>query len=97
MANATPPDTERSRPRRATSTSPVQKSTEQVRQGRAGWRVLIILVVSLALLTIAYFVIHGYYAGTPHQDVRVSPRPIFAATTPVETPTIAPAMISLNQ
>jgi hypothetical protein len=58
MANATPPDTERSSPRGAAGTPPIEKSTVEVRQGRRGRRVLIILAVSLALLAIAHFVLY---------------------------------------
>ena len=36
MANATPPNTERSRPRGAGGAPPIQKSTVEVRQGRRG-------------------------------------------------------------
>ena len=60
----------------------IEKSAVEARQGRPGVRVLIILMVSLALLGIAYFVIHGYYAGTPHQTVSASPRPVLAAAAP---------------
>ncbi len=97
MANDTPPDTERSRVRGRAGAEPIKKSTVEARQGRGGWRLVIILAISLALLGLAYFVLHGYYAGTPHQNVSASPRPILTATTPVDTPTIAPAIMSLSQ
>jgi len=66
MANATPPNMDRSRARDDGGQPPIEKSTVEARQGRPGVRVLVILGVSLALLGIAYFVIHGYFAGTPH-------------------------------
>jgi hypothetical protein len=97
MAKATPPNAEKVRADAGAGGEPIKKSTVEARQGRRGGRVLIILAVSLALLGLAYFVLHGYYAGTPHQNVSVPPRPILAATTPVATPTIAPAMMSLSQ
>ena len=95
MANATPPHPERSRPRGATGAPPIKKSTVEVRQGRSGRRVLIILAVSLALLAFAYFVLYFYYPRPTHQTMLS--RPILAATTPVVTPTMAPPMISLSQ
>lgn len=95
MANAMPPGTERSRPHGATDAPPIQKSTVEVRQGRGGKRVLIILAVSLALLAIAYVVLYFYYPRPTHQTMLS--RPILAATTPVVTPTMAPPMISLSQ
>ncbi len=58
MANTTPPNKERSRPRSAAGAPPIEKRTVEVRQGRGGRRVLIILAVSLALLAIAYFVLY---------------------------------------
>ena len=95
MANATPPNTERSRPRGAGGERPIQKSTVEVRQGRRGRRVLIILAVSLALLTIAYVVLYSYYPRPTHQTMLS--RPTLAAATPVKAPTMAPPMISLSQ
>ncbi len=82
MANATPPNMNRSRGRGDGGQPQIEKSTVEARQGRPGVRVLIILVVSLALLGIAYFVIHGYFAGTPHQTVSTSPRPVLDAAAP---------------
>jgi hypothetical protein len=87
MANATPPNTERSRPRGAAGAPPIQKSAAEVRQGHRGRRVLIILAVSLALLAIAYFVLYFYYAR-PTQQTMLS-RPTLAAVTPVVAPTMA--------
>ena len=75
----------------------IVKSTVEARQGRRGMRIAIIPGVSLALLGIAYFILHGYYARTPHQTVSASPRPILSAATPVATPTTAPAITSLSQ
>ncbi len=95
MANATPPDMESSlggdcAPR-------IEKSGVQARQGRRGRHVLIILVVSLALSAIAYFVIY-FFAPKPARQALMPPeRPIWAATTPVAPPTMAPLMISLSQ
>ena len=94
MANATPPNTERSRPRGAAS-APIQKGTVEVRQGRRGKRVLIILAVSLTLLAIAYFVLYFYYPR-PTPQTMLS-RLILAATTPVVAPTMAPPITSLSQ
>ena len=94
MANATPPDMESSlggdgAPR-------IEKSSVQARQGRRGRHVLIILVVSLALSAIAYFVIY-FFAPKPARQALMAPLPIWAATTPVAPPTMAPLMISLSQ
>lgn len=77
--------------------SRIEKSTVEARQGRRGRRVLIILAVSLALIAIAYFVIYFYSPRPPRQAVAEPPRPILAAITPVLTPTMAPAMMSLSQ
>ena len=89
MANTTPPNEDRSRPRGAAGASPIKKSTVEVRQGRGGMRVLIILAVSLALLAIAYFVLYFYHPRPTHQTMLS--RPTLAATTPAVTPTMAPA------
>jgi hypothetical protein len=94
MANATPPNNE-SRPHGAAGAPPIKKNTVEVRQGRGGSRVLVILAVSLALLAIAYFVLHSYYTSPAHQTMLS--RPSLAATTPVVAPTMAPPMISLSQ
>ena len=60
MANATPSNKERSRPRGAADEPPIEKSTVEVRQGRGGRRVLIIMAVSLGLLAIACMALHFY-------------------------------------
>ncbi len=86
MANATPPNMDRSRRRGDGGQPRIEKSTVEARQGRPGVRVLIILGVSLALLGIAYFVIHGYFAGTPHQTVSASPWPVLGAAALAATP-----------
>ena len=95
MANATPPNKERSRPRGAADEPPIEKSTVEVRQGRGGRRVLIIMAVSLALLAIAYVALYFYYPRPAHQTMLS--RPTLAATTPVVAPTMAPPKISLSQ
>jgi len=77
--------------------SGIEKSTVEARQGRGGRRVLVILVVSLALIAIAYFAIYFFVPRPPRQAVVGFPRPILAAATPVLTPTVPPAMISLSQ
>ncbi len=69
----------------------------EARQGRRGRRVLIILAVSLALIAIAYFAIYFFTPRPPRQAIVGFPRPILAAATPVLTPTVPPAMISLSQ
>jgi hypothetical protein len=69
MANATPPNTERSSPRGAAGAQPIQNSTVEVRQGRRGRRVLIILAVSLALLAIAYFALYFFYPRPTHHTM----------------------------
>ncbi len=87
MANATPPNPENTvpptRPPSGNDVPYIKKGAVEARQGRGGQRVLIILAISLALLGILYFVIHGFFAGTPHQTVSASPRPIFTAAKPV--------------
>ncbi len=92
---ATLPNEERSRPRGAAGEPPIHKSTVEVRQGRRGKRVLIILAVSLALLAIAYVVLYSFYPR-PTPQTMLS-RPTLAATAPVLAPTMAPPMISLSQ
>jgi hypothetical protein len=68
MANATPPDSRSRASGRGGSGAPVEKDAVEARQGRRGRRVLIILLASLVLLAIAYFVIHGYFWNVPHQS-----------------------------
>jgi hypothetical protein len=66
MANAKPPNS-RSRAS-GRGGAPIEKNMVEARQGRSGRRVLFILLASLVLLAIAYFVIHGYFWNAPHQS-----------------------------
>lgn len=75
----------------------IRKSTVEARQGRRGSHVLIILVVSLALIAIAYFVLYFLIPRPGHQVLVAPGWPILAATTPVTPPTMAPLMMSLSQ
>ncbi len=94
MAEGMPPNT---RHARAEGEPQIEKSAVEARQGRRGRHVLIILVVSLALIAIAYTVIY-LITPKPAPQTDMSPRrPISAAATPVMAPTRAPAIISLSQ
>ena len=95
MANATPPEIENYR--RADRAPRIRKSTVEARQGRRGNHALIILVVSLALIAIAYFVLYFLIPRPGHQALLAPGWPILAATTPVTPPTMAPLMMSLSQ
>jgi hypothetical protein len=66
MANEINPESKRPASRRGETGAPVQRSTVEARQGRTGGRVLLILLTSLVLLAVAYFVILGYFWNAPH-------------------------------
>ena len=64
MANTT--NTERRRADGTEGAPQIQKPTVEARQGRRGRHVLIILVVSLALITIAYTLLYFYQSAPTH-------------------------------
>lgn len=56
-------NTDSERPAQSGADEPVVITDKRAKQGRSGGRIAIILVVSLALLVIAHFIIQGMFFG----------------------------------